>query len=144
MNFLALPLLFPILTIAAFLLCPIKTVKLTYGCLTGFFKDIVAHMSIGERLRSFVCVFAMASEMNIKRRVRQIGNAVKVAASLLVVAALLGGIVVPGLALGTVWGVLKFVFGSIFELVQATGESVDEVIGEALDAAVRPARNAVA
>lgn len=143
MNFLALPFLFPILTIAAALLCPIKTVKLIYGCLTGFFKEIVADQSIGARLRSFLCVFAMASELNVRRRVRQIGNAVKVTASWLVAAALCIVLAVPGLALGLVVGVLKFFIGGIYELASATSEVVEEVIGDALEAAVKPADRSI-
>lgn len=139
MNFLALPFLFPILIIAAIVLCPIKTTKLLYGCVTGFRKDIVSHMSVGERLRSFACVIAMHCEMSIRRRLGQISNAFKVAASWLVVAVLFMGIVVPGFSIGLVWGVVAYVIGVIYELAKETSKVVVDAIGDCLEAVVRPA-----
>ena len=147
MSFLALPflfpILFPILVIAALVLCPIATVKLVYGCVTGFRKDIVSHMSLGERIRSFLCVFAMASELNVKRRLRQIGNAVKVVASWLCVVTAVVTLAVPSYLLGIVYGIVKVFIGGILESAKEVSEEVADDIRSGFETAITPASRSV-
>jgi hypothetical protein len=144
MSFLALPFLFPILVIAAIVLCPIDTTKLIYGCITGYFKEPMKGMTFGARVRSLASVFAICSSLNVKRRLGQIGNAVMVTASWLVVLAAFVVLVIPGILIGAPLGIAKFIAFGIYELVKVTSETVEELIGDALDAAAAPANRSIA
>lgn len=144
MSFLALPFLFPILVIAALVLCPIDTTKLLYSCITGYFKEPMRAMTFGARVRSMACVFAICSDINVKRRLSQIGNVVKLAASWLVVLAAFVVLVIPGVLIGAPLGILKFIVGGIYEMVKVTSETAEELLGDVLEAAARPANRSLA
>lgn len=108
-----------------------------YGVLKGL------PVPFKERLAACWQGFRHGFKRDMRKYGRSLVNGLKVTASWLVVLAVFFLLVVPGLAIGTVWGFAKFVFGSIFAVASESADAVDEGIQDVLEAATVPANRSI-
>ncbi|AVQ80747.1 hypothetical protein [Variovorax sp. PMC12] len=104
-----------------------------YGVLKGL------PVPFKERLAACWQGFRHGFKRDMSKYGRSLVNSVKVTASWLVVLSVFFLLVVPGLAIGTVWGLIKFFVSTVYSVAEGTAKATDDTLEDWMVAACKPA-----